>query len=90
MSTGTAEATAEAEIRALMENWLSAFRAQDIKGIVSHCAPDILAFDAVSQLQFKGKQGVRKALGSVSCHVSWPDERRDSRPEDCGRRQRGF
>ena len=36
MSTGTAEATAEAEIRALMENWLSAFRAQDIKGIVSH------------------------------------------------------
>jgi hypothetical protein len=36
MSTRTTEATAEAEIRALMENWLSAVRAQDIKGIVSH------------------------------------------------------
>ncbi len=60
MTTETAKATAEAEIRALVDNWLRAARAQDIDGIVSHYAPDILAFDAIAQLQFKGKEAYRK------------------------------
>ena len=58
MNTG--KATAEAEIRAQVDSWLQAVLAMDIDGIVSHYAPDILAFDAVSQLQFKGIDAYRK------------------------------
>ena len=50
----TAKATAEAEIRAQVDSWLQAVLAMDLDRIISHYAPDILAFDAVSQLQFKG------------------------------------
>jgi uncharacterized protein (TIGR02246 family) len=56
----TAKATAEAEIREQVDSWLQAVRAMDLEGIVSHYAPDILAFDAVSQLQFKGVDAYRK------------------------------
>jgi uncharacterized protein (TIGR02246 family) len=60
MNIQTAKATAEAEIRELMDDWLRAVRAGDIDGIVSHYAPDILSFDAVSALQFKGVDAYRK------------------------------
>ena len=66
LRTGTGEATAEAEIRELLDDWIAAVRAQDVDRIVSHYAPDILAFDAVSQLRFKGvdayKEHWRKCL----------------------------
>jgi uncharacterized protein (TIGR02246 family) len=54
------KATAEAEIRAQVDHWLYAVLAMDLEGIVSHYAPDILAFDAVSQLQFKGVESYKK------------------------------
>lgn len=60
MTTETSNATAEAEIRERMDHWLKAVRARDIAGIVSHYAPDILAFDAIQQLQFKGVEAYRK------------------------------
>jgi uncharacterized protein (TIGR02246 family) len=60
MNTETAKATAQAEIRALMEDWLRAVRANNIEGIVSHYAPDIVAFDAIAQLQFRGVGAYRK------------------------------
>ena len=72
MNTRTTEATAEAETRALMENWLSAVRAQDIQGIVSHYASDILAFDAVSQLQFKSVDAYRKHWETCLAMCSGP------------------
>jgi uncharacterized protein (TIGR02246 family) len=56
----TAKATAEAEIRAQVDSWLQAVLAMDIERIVSHYAPDILAFDAVSQLQFQGVDAYRQ------------------------------
>jgi len=56
----TAQATAEAAIRAQVDSWLHAVLAMDIEGIVSHYASDIIAFDAVSQLQFKGVEVYRK------------------------------
>jgi uncharacterized protein (TIGR02246 family) len=59
MSTAIAHTTAEAEIRALVDNWLRAVLARDIDGIMSHYAPDILSFDAISQLQFKGVDAYR-------------------------------
>jgi len=54
MNAETIKATAEAEIRELMDNWLQSVRSLDINGIVSHYAPDIVAYDAIAQLQFKG------------------------------------
>ena len=59
MNAKTAQATAEAEIRELVGRWLKAVVATDIDGIVSHYAPDIVAFDAVSQLQFTGMSRTR-------------------------------
>ncbi|HXG28373.1 MAG TPA: nuclear transport factor 2 family protein [Nevskiales bacterium] len=43
-----------------MEHWLSAVRARDIDGIVSHYAPDIVAFDALQRLRFQGAEAYRK------------------------------
>jgi len=60
MKTENIAAAAEADIRDMMERWRTAVLARDIDGIVSHYAPDILAFDAVSQLQFKGVDAYRK------------------------------
>ena len=56
----TATVTAEAEIRAQVDNWLHAVLAMDIAGIVSHYTPASLAFDAVSQLQLKGVDAYRQ------------------------------
>lgn len=50
----------DAEIREFIGSWLSAVRAQDLDGIADHYAPDILAFDAVSQLRFEGRESYRE------------------------------
>jgi len=60
MNDRTSNATSEAEVRALIDKWLSAVRANDLDGIASHYAPDILAFDAIAQLQFKGVDAYKK------------------------------
>ncbi len=51
--------TAETEIRHILEKWLKASRELDINGIVAHYAPDIIAYDAVKQLQFVGLEAYR-------------------------------
>ena len=60
MNMLTDKSTAEAEIRELVNRWLISIHAQDIDGIVSHYAPDILSFDAVSQLQFEGVESYKQ------------------------------
>jgi uncharacterized protein (TIGR02246 family) len=60
MNAETASATAEAEIRELLDSWSSAARAKDIDAIVSHYARDIVAFDAIAQLQFRGVDAYKK------------------------------
>ncbi|HSA82204.1 MAG TPA: nuclear transport factor 2 family protein [Geminicoccaceae bacterium] len=50
----------EAQIRGLIEDWAKAARAKDVAAIFAHYAPDILAFDAIAQLQFKGTDAYRK------------------------------
>jgi uncharacterized protein (TIGR02246 family) len=49
----------EAQIRELVDDWAGALRAKNIDGIMSHYAPNILAFDAISQLQFRGADAYR-------------------------------
>ena len=51
MNAETAKATAEAEVRELVENWLKAVRAKDINGVMSHYAADILLFDLAPPLR---------------------------------------
>lgn len=46
--------TAEAEIRRVIDEWTEAVRKKDTDTITSAYAPDIIAFDGVGQLQFKG------------------------------------
>ena len=47
-------ASDESQIRALIDDWAEAVRDKNIDRIMSHYTPDVLAFDAISQLQFKG------------------------------------
>jgi uncharacterized protein (TIGR02246 family) len=60
MNAETAKATAEAQIREVLDSWLKAVLSADVAAITSHYAPDVLAFDAVSALQFKGVEAYRK------------------------------
>lgn len=46
---------AETEIRQLIEHWIQAVRDRDVERIVAPYADDIVAFDAIKTLQFKGK-----------------------------------
>ncbi|MCY1402174.1 SnoaL-like domain protein [compost metagenome] len=47
-------------IRAFLESWLLAVKAADVDAIASHYATDIVAFDAIIQLQFKGVEAYMK------------------------------
>jgi ketosteroid isomerase-like protein len=57
MSTNKTE---EARIRKQIEDWAVKFRAKDLDGIMSIYAPDIVSFDAIARLQFKGADEYRK------------------------------
>ena len=50
----------ETEIRELLDGWLQAVRARDTKRIMSYYAPDVVAFDAIAALQFKGTEAYGK------------------------------
>ena len=62
MTTRTVEGTAEAEIRARIDDWAKATRAKDVDAIMASYAPDTLSFDCHSHLQFKGAAALRKHL----------------------------
>jgi ketosteroid isomerase-like protein len=49
----------KAQIRGLLDDWAEAARSGDIDAIMTAYAPDILAFDAIAQLQFKGADAYR-------------------------------
>lgn len=52
--------TDEQSIRALLDRWAQASRVKDLDGIMACYAPDIVAFDAIAQLQFKGVDAYRE------------------------------
>jgi ketosteroid isomerase-like protein len=55
-------ATAEDQIRALIEDRVKAVRAKDIIGAMSSSASDILSFDVVDPLQYVGLDALKKRL----------------------------
>lgn len=59
MDTSSTAASTEVELRHQLEDWAKAVRAKDIERIFSNYATDIVAFDAIAQLQFKGADAYR-------------------------------
>jgi ketosteroid isomerase-like protein len=60
MTTERTKADDEAQIRARIDEWAKAARAKDIDRVMSHYAPDVVAFDAIAALQFKGAEAYKK------------------------------
>ncbi len=60
MTNRKIEATAEEEIRAAVDGWVEAVRQRDLDRIMSYYAPDVVSFDAILALQFKGREAYRQ------------------------------
>lgn len=48
--------SAEAAVRALLDRWRKAVIAKDLEAILSCYTPDVLAFDAIMELRFQGRE----------------------------------
>jgi ketosteroid isomerase-like protein len=60
MSQETKNTSAEAEIRAVLDSWLKATTTGNLDATMAHYAPDVVAYDAILALQFKGLDVYRK------------------------------
>jgi ketosteroid isomerase-like protein len=60
MTTVLTKADDEAQIRARLDAWAKAAGAKDMDSVMANYAPDIVAFDAIGALQFKGIEAYRK------------------------------
>ncbi len=60
MSSESRGSADEIQIRALLERWCAAVREKDVGAIMAYYAPEIVAFDAILQLQFRGAEAYRK------------------------------
>ena len=58
----TKVADTSGEVRDVIGQWAVALRAKDIEAVVSHYASDVVAFDVVNPLQFKGTDLLRSRL----------------------------
>ncbi|PTU73450.1 YybH family protein [Pseudomonas mangrovi] len=54
MKTQVNDSAAEQELRQLISTWSQAVKRQDIEQILAIYAKEVVAFDAIGQLQFKG------------------------------------
>jgi uncharacterized protein (TIGR02246 family) len=58
----------ETQIRALVESWASAVRAQDMDGALAHHARDVVMFDVPEPLQWLGIDEYRKTWELFFAH----------------------
>lgn len=49
------------QVKALIENWAAAVRAQDIEGVLKNHASDIVVYDVIPPLQLSGLTAYRKS-----------------------------
>lgn len=54
MTVATTEASAEQEIRTALDSFLKTVSSKDVGAIMAFYAPDVVAYDAIAALQFKG------------------------------------
>lgn len=62
MAPKTSNATAEFQIRALIEDWVRASQDRDVDGCLAKVAPDVLLFDVVNPLRYTGADSERRRL----------------------------
>jgi len=60
MDTRTSGGAAQSAIAQLYEGWLDAVRRQDLDAVLSFYTDDVLAFDAILALQFRGREAYGK------------------------------
>jgi len=60
MAKAATNANDEAQIRARLNEWVRASQAKDLDAIMASYAPDVLAFDAIGKLEFRGVEAYRK------------------------------
>jgi uncharacterized protein (TIGR02246 family) len=60
MPTQVSSTLAEAQIRQLIDGWVNAVRARDLKAITANYAKDVMVFDAVPPLRYRGTDAYRK------------------------------
>src|SRR2546425_3692401 len=61
-ATWTGSPRGEAEIRRLFAGWAKAICAKDVDGSLANYAPDVLAFDLITPLQYSGSAALRERL----------------------------
>ncbi len=61
MTTETSMVTDEAQIRQLMNDWAKATRKGDDDAVLSNHAADVMIFDVLAPLQYKGASAYRKS-----------------------------
>jgi uncharacterized protein (TIGR02246 family) len=64
MAREPGRAPADAEIRALVDDWASAVRAKDVDAVMRHYAADVVAFDLAPPLQYAGADALRASLAA--------------------------
>jgi ketosteroid isomerase-like protein len=52
----------ERPLRALIDDLANAIRAKDVNAVMTYYAPDILAFDLLPPLQYRGAEAIRNRL----------------------------
>src|SRR5688500_7757649 len=52
----------QAMIREIIEDWVKAIRAKDVKSVMAQYAPDVLSFDLIPPLQQRGADAIRKRV----------------------------
>ena len=62
--------SAERQVRAAMENWAAAIRNQDVPAVMAHYGNDIVIFDLLPPLRYRGRDALKARvtewLGSFS------------------------
>jgi uncharacterized protein (TIGR02246 family) len=56
------KASDQTQIRQLIDTWVQAIRSKDVNRVMSHYAPDIVAFDLAPPLQYRGADAYRQNL----------------------------
>jgi len=60
--TGNDAGSAEAELRALIDERVRAIRAKDVAAVLAVYAPDVLSFDLIDPLRHVGRESIERRL----------------------------
>lgn len=64
--------SAETAVRQVLESYMAAFRSANINEIMKLYSPDVVAYDLVAPLQFKGKDAYKRSWEKASSMMQGP------------------